>query len=68
MKLKQMFVKSLKSFRESHPNKPITSELRSIPNVNEMDCELNWEFTDCIIHKCSTYGCLNCGQYVRIKK
>ena len=34
-----------------------------IPNVEDMKCVLDRKFIQCDIHRCSTYGCLNCGQY-----
>jgi len=34
-----------------------------IPDVSIMSCDLSREFHKCEIHRCSTYGCLNCGQY-----
>ena len=33
------------------------------PAVSIMCCDLGREFHQCEVHRCSTYGCLNCGQY-----
>ena len=33
------------------------------PDVSSMVCDLGRKFHECEIHRCSTYGCLNCGQY-----
>ena len=38
-------------------------KLLSIPDVSIMCCDLGREFHQCKVHRCSTYGCLNCGQY-----
>ena len=32
-------------------------------DVSSMVCDLGRRFHECEIHRCSTYGCLNCGQY-----
>ena len=34
-----------------------------IPDVSKSVCLLNRKFHECEVHRCSTYGCLNCGQY-----
>jgi hypothetical protein len=34
-----------------------------IPDVSKSVCLLNRKFIECEVHRCSTYGCLNCGQY-----
>jgi hypothetical protein len=33
------------------------------PDVSIMCCDLGLESHQCEVHRCSTYGCLNCGQY-----
>ena len=35
----------------------------NIPKIEDMQCRLNRTFHKCEIHRCSTYGCLKCGQY-----
>ena len=37
----------------------------TIPDVSIMSCDLGREFHKCEIHRCGTYGCLNCGQYTK---
>ena len=37
----------------------------TIPDVSIMSCDLSREFHKCEIHRCGTYGCLNCGQYTK---
>jgi hypothetical protein len=34
-----------------------------IHDVSITYCDLGREFHQCEVHRCSTYGCLNCGQY-----
>jgi hypothetical protein len=38
-------------------------KLFAMPDVSESVCLLNRKFYECEVHRCSTYGCLNCGQY-----
>ena len=35
------------------------------PNIEEMYCDLGHKFHECDVHRCSTYGCLGCGQYLK---
>lgn len=34
-----------------------------VPKVEHMKCQLNRKFHECDVHRCSTYGCLNCYQF-----
>lgn len=43
-------------------------KLNKDKNVEEMYCDLNREFHQCEIHRCSTFGCYYCQQYLKIKK
>lgn len=42
-------------------------EQYSVPNIEEMGCMLGREFHQCDVHRCSTYGCFNCGQYQKLE-
>ncbi len=35
------------------------------PDIETMKCMLDRKFHQCEVHRCSTYGCFNCGQYVK---
>lgn len=39
-------------------------ETEQIANIDKMECKLGYIFHKCDVHRCSIYGCFDCGQLV----
>jgi hypothetical protein len=35
-----------------------------LPDIEKMECKLGYLFHECDVHRCSTFGCLRCGQFI----